>query len=1007
MQIGDHPADFRTDALRALLAYLAAHQGVPQRRDTLAALLSPDRPDKEALTYLRNRLSRLRSALADDAATPPWFAVDRKEIALRAGNDITIDLTEFEQRLTTVEAHAHRELAGCPTCLARLQEAVALVRGEFLAGLNFGSDTWESWLVGQREYFQQRAVEAMTLLRDVQIERGEWAAVLEVTQRQLMLEPWLEAAHRARMQAHHQLGDRNAALAQYEQCEALLWEELGVEPEEETQQLRQKIFDSAPVEAGSALAGGIGAGGTKVPDNLPLQTSRFFGRKAEQTQLLQRLVDPNYRLITLVGAGGIGKTRLAIEVGQQVKESFSDGVWFVPLDAVKGGQEQLVEQIKIAVGEAAGLGQADKQPNGDQVLAILRDKRMLLIFDNCEVVLDELLFIAEWLKRAPHIAILATSREPLNFAAEAVVLLDGLSVGSDELNSESANFTPSQPPPRWGRSRSLVDENAAPSPSWRGLGRGPAEEMFAEQGRMARARFEIASDELPIVREICQLVDGSPLGISLAAAWVRRRSLTQIIDSIKQSLDFLSTRLRDVEPRHRSMRAVFETSWQLLEAEEQTVLAALAVFPTSFSAEAAAEVAGACLFGLDLLCEKSLLQQQNDGERYIMHSLVRQFAVDKLAARTSDVERRFVDYFYQFACDHQDDYAQLQPEWRNFLAGITKAHAREAWQTVLDFVQALDEPWFRQIRFNEMRAGLALAADAASVSGNQRALASMLLRLGEVEIELNDYGVAETHLLDALDHFMHQEDSLGIAHAKYFLGRIKIEQTQDDKALVFLEASKQIFEVEEDWLGIAKNLNLIAVCQIRKSRDFHSAHAYLEQSVALQQQLPLSSIYVETLRTLARTKVWLEVYVDAENCLVEASTVSRQQQDTGEYAAVLFERVFLCKVRNQFDEALAFGYECLDNFRNLGSLRWEALVKTQLGLLHQAKQEHDQGLVLLTEGVQIFRELGDLYEQAYSYYYLYKLYVEIGDTEQSLNAKQHAHRLNLELNDPQIQERLN
>ncbi|MCB0035412.1 MAG: hypothetical protein KDE51_15375, partial [Anaerolineales bacterium] len=398
--IGGDTAEFRTDALRVLLTFLAAHQGEPQRRDTLAGLLSPDRPDKEALTYLRNRLTRLRSAVGDEEARPPWFEIDRKQITLRKGDDVVVDSVRFERLLTAVETHPHRQLAGCPSCLAKLQEAADLVRGEFLAGLNFPSETWEAWLLAQREHYQQKSLEALTRLREARQLHGEWTAVLEIAQRQLTIEPWLESAHRALMEAHYHLGDRNAALAQYELCVQQLEDELGVEPEEETQQLREQIIDDVLTAADKSA----------IPTNLPLPPDLFIGREAEQTQLLTRLVDPNYRLITLVGTGGIGKTRLAVEVGQQVQRNFPDGVWFVSLGAIQEDSEQ----IKMAVGEAAALAPTEKQLTGEQVLAILRDKQMLLIFDNCETVLEQISFIAEWLRRAPRIAILATSREPLN-----------------------------------------------------------------------------------------------------------------------------------------------------------------------------------------------------------------------------------------------------------------------------------------------------------------------------------------------------------------------------------------------------------------------------------------------------------------------------------------------------------------------------------------------------------------------------------------------------------------
>ncbi|RMG84789.1 MAG: hypothetical protein D6712_10660 [Chloroflexi bacterium] len=254
---------------------------------------------------------------------------------------------------------------------------------------------------------------------------------------------------------------------------------------------------------------------------------------------------------------------------------------------------------------------------------------------------------------------------------------------------------------------------------------------------------------------------------------------------------------------------------------------------------------------------------------------------------------------------------------------------------------------------------------------------------------------------------MRLEDGRGLAQGNYLYGRIKLEQAQDDEVIALCTESKRIFSEEADWLGVARNLNLLALCQIRKNRDFQTAHEYLQQSIALQRDLPLTASYTETLRHLARIKSVMQEFEAAEQYLSEATEVARRQKDIGEYAAVLYERLILCKRRGQRDEALRFGREALENFRKLGSLRWEALLKTQIGLLHRANQNFDEALSLLQDSLQIFSELGDKYEQAHSYFYLYQLYADLNDAERSREAKENARRLNLELNDSRLTERLN
>lgn len=955
-QDGRPVTEFRTDALRALLAVLALERGRPQRRESLAHLLSPDRPDKEAKTYLRNRLTRLRKTIGDDKAEPPFLEINRKEIMLH--EHVQVDVAEFDHLLAEVRQHSHRTLSGCPTCIEKLNGAATLYRGELLAGFGLENDVWQSWLTQRREQYRVQILDMLEMLSEVATTNGEWEALLDYGRRQIRQDKWRESAYRNLMRASYGLGERAEALGWYETCERILYEELGADPDGETLALK------AEIEAG---AGEISqAIGEEIPDNLPLQITPFFGREVEKGRVIDLLVDPNHRLITLVGEGGVGKTRLSLEVAADVKRNFPDGVWFVPLAEANEGEERL----KIAIGEALDLGDG-KQLSGDQVLAILRDKRLLLIFDNSETILDDLIFIPEWLSRAPGIVILASSREPLNFEAEAIVQLTGLPLGGETLTEA-----------------------------------GAAVKLFGERGNRAQSRFELTDENYPLARQVCEMVGGSPLAIGLAAGWLRRRTLPQIIDSIEKSLDFLTSRMRDTEPRHRSMRAVFETSWGMLEPEEQHIFAALSIFPGSFGEGAAAEIAGASIFDLDILCEKSMLVQQVEEGRYLMHGLLRRFAEEQLAINNEQfsVNERYIDYYYHFARKNGSDYGALGPEWDNFSVGIERAYQQEMWQTVLDYCQVLDEPWFRQARFTDMRLALEMAIDAAKTLQKIDDFAQILLRVGEVEVEQNAYDLGASHLNEALIQFARLEHGIGIAKTRFFLGRICSERSNFEKGIQYFGEAKQIFEEENDKNGIAQTLNYLATSHIRKNRDFELAEKMLNQAKELFDHMPPTPAYLETLRNTIRFSVMKGEYHEAAQTITKALDLSQKLNDLGEFGAILYEEVNYLKRIEKYADAIPIAFQCLDCFKKIGSLRWEGLIKVQIGLLKQYTEALEDAERFLVDSLTIFQEIKDQHEISYCYYYLFRLYEESKCSEKAEKARISAHQLAVDLNDGLLKE---
>jgi predicted ATPase/DNA-binding XRE family transcriptional regulator len=331
--------------------------------------------------------------------------------------------------------------------------------------------------------------------------------------------------------------------------------------------------------------------------NLPVLPTPLIGRQREVDEIAQLLRDPQCRLLTLVGPGGIGKTRLAIETASRVQDDFADGVYFVPLAAVNSTRF-VVPMIADAIDFTfQGANSIDPKK---QLFGYLKGKQILLLIDNLEQLLADsgIELLADLLANAPQVKLLATSRESLGLQGEWVFEVKGLPIPDSGQGKESVQNT--------------------------------SVELFLQRARRVHVGFNMMAEDYPAILRICQMVEGMPLGIELAAAWVRTLTCEEIADQIERGLDFLNLSARDLPARHRSMRAVFDHSWKLLTEEEQGVLLRLSVFKGGFQREAAEQVGGAKLSALSTLVTKSLVRRSGD-YRYDLHELIRQFAAEQFA----------------------------------------------------------------------------------------------------------------------------------------------------------------------------------------------------------------------------------------------------------------------------------------------------------------------------------------------------------------------------------------
>ena len=628
LQNGRSLTAFRTDKIRALLAYLAVESGRPHRRESLAGLFWPEMDDQKALTNLRLSLHRLRQTLGNDQAI---LQIDRHLVGLDA-NQVRVDVLDFEGALTTVSRHKHPRSSACLDCCRRLETAVALYRGDFLPGFFLPeAAAFDDWAIARRQWLLQETLLALTMLADYHQENGVTTQAIPYVRRQLDLEPWRESAHRRLMQFLAQTGHYTAALNQYELCHRLLREELGVAPDTETtslyQQIRAKRKTTLP-EKESAIHPVPLSPAQQVTTFLPTVAAPFVGRQTELEKLDHFMAEPSVRLVTISGVGGIGKTRLALTCAASQAahhpERFPHGVYFVPLNAVNTAQQLLsaIAHVLPIAPDQNDMSHTDAQ----QLLAYLQSRQLLLVLDNFEQLLDSDKYppgkaiLLNLLQHAPQLKLLITSRERLHLRMERCLPLDGL-LCPDKNEADSTNF--------------------------------PAMQLFLQSARRIQPDFTITSDELPCLITICRLLDGIPLGLELAAAWIEWLPLAEIASEIQHNLDFLTTEMHDWPDRHRSMHSVFDASWERLSWPEQTLFQRLSLFRGGFTRAAVRAVAGgqqsptAVLRLLSSLVGKSLLRYDRVTDRYTQHELLRQYGAEKLAQQSdiADLQQLHAAYY--------------------------------------------------------------------------------------------------------------------------------------------------------------------------------------------------------------------------------------------------------------------------------------------------------------------------------------------------------------------------
>jgi predicted ATPase/DNA-binding SARP family transcriptional activator len=602
---GEYVTRFESDKVRALLAYLAVESERRHRREKLAGLLWPAKSESKARRNLSQALFNLRSAIGDRNASPAFLHVGPQTIQFNPASDHWLDVSILRKLMSDCTKHSHRSLSTCDECIGKLQKALGLYRGGFLAGFSLkDSPAFEEWSLLEGESLHRAVTKSTRRLVDGYRSRGEYEPALTYARRRVELEPWHEDAHRQLMELLLLNGQRPAALAQYEVCRDILKQELGVEPEPQTQALYQRI--RAHRHARDTHSDPL--------HDLPIFLTPFVGRGKELAGIKAHLTDPSCRLLSVVGPGGIGKTRLALEAVASWQGD--PAVYFIPL-ATAPSPDALVPTIA----ETIGFSFRQTGNPRDQLVDYLRSKHILFILDNFEHLLDGAPLVDHLLRSVPYLSIMITSRFALGMPGEHLLPLGGLRLPQEHTLEHA-----------------LENE---------------AIQLFSQAARHVQPDFQLTSDNLSAVIDICHQVAGMPLGILLAASWIRMLTPAEIAVEIRQDLDFLAMGSSDLPSRQHSLRAVFDQSWRLLAPREREISRALAVFRGGFTRDAAEQVAGASLRDLAGLVAKSLLHRRPTG-RYEIHEMLRQYAAEKLDQSPEErrqIRERHCDY-YLLAVEH-------------------------------------------------------------------------------------------------------------------------------------------------------------------------------------------------------------------------------------------------------------------------------------------------------------------------------------------------------------------
>jgi predicted ATPase/DNA-binding SARP family transcriptional activator/DNA-binding NarL/FixJ family response regulator len=812
---------WRLRKARSLVKLLALSEGHRVHREQAMELFWPGLDPRSASNNLHQVLHAARRALepsvaAGGTSASGYLLLRDEQLLLCPDCAVWVDVEGFEEAAATAR-HAMESAA--------IRAAIDLYTGELLP-----EDRYEPWVEERRAHLREVHLSLLLELAALYEERGEFGEAIEALRRMVTEEPIHEGAHVCLMRLYAQLGRRREALGQYERLRESLFGELGKEPEAASTRLQQEIWagtfphsDSPPAglpleEEGSSPAG-------TARHTLPLARTSFVGREREKLEVKRLLAMT--RLLTLTGAGGCGKTRLALEVARDLVGAYPDGVRLVGLAPLS--ESELVPQ---AVAQALGVREQSNQPLLETLEDTLRTKKMLLVLDNCEHLMEAVFGLVDaLLDSCPGLRILATSRETLITAGEVTWVVPSLTVADAR--------GPSTPPE---------------------LEAYESVRLFVERARQRDPSFVLSVRNARAVSQVCRHLEGIPLAIELAAARIMTLSAEQLSSRLDDPLKVLSTGGRTVDPRHRSLRATLAWSYDLLGEREQALFRQLSVFAEGWTLEAAEEVCsgegideGEVLDLLSKLVDKSLVvtearaeQQEEDASRYRMLEPIRQYAREWLEeyGEAEAVRGRHAASFVALAERAWPELRgprqvrwlkRLETERDNVRGAMRWLLGKGESQTAARIGWALWLFWWVHSHFTEGRRWMEEAL-VKGVTMPASARAKALFVAGKMAQGQADWRAADPLLEESALLFEKEGDKLGSALALATIGLVAVGQGHPEQGIDLIQEGADLLLGlgEEHFASVTLSFSAVA-CFGRG--DHERAKQLAEQGLGLARKI--------------------------------------------------------------------------------------------------------------------------------------------------------------------------